>query len=173
MSRRWCRCHLPCIRFESCEQVWMAVCGLLSLVIAFIVRAAAGSPYRVISYCSLQNIIPPVWVMVFSWIIWYLTLGGVIGSVLGSHYCRDEVAKYKGGMLFVLMMALGYVWYPLFFGAAALFFALLIAEAVLTLSILCAFIFMRVKKWAAWAMFCFSVWMAYMVIINIMCVFAQ
>lgn len=172
MRRRFCRWRLPCIRLNSVERIWMAVCSLISLIIAFIVRAATGSPYRVISYCSLQNIIPPVWLMVLAWIFWYLTLGCVIGSVLGCCSCRDDVARYKGGMLFVLMMAIGYVWYPLFFGAATLFFAQLAAEAVLTLSVLCALLFIRVKKWAAWAMLCFSAWMVYMVILNVMCVFA-
>ncbi len=151
----------------------MVIFSLVFLVIAFIVRGAAGSPFRVISYCNLRSVIPPVWLMVILWVAWYIVLGGVFGSVLFGHVCRDEVAKYKGGMLFMLMMALGYLWYPIFFGAAALLFALFVAEAVLALAFLSAIYFFRVRKGAGWIMLGFSLWMIYMVLLNIMCLFAR
>jgi tryptophan-rich sensory protein len=173
MAKRRIKFRLPCVRPGGAEFTWAAVSALAALIVALIVRAAAGSPYRVISYCGLRNIIPPVWVMVVSWTVWYILLGAAIGSVLGCCSCRDDVSRYKGGMLFVLMMALSYVWYPLFFGAAALFSALLVAEAVLLLSVLCALLFIRVRRWAAWVMLFFSAWMLYMVVLNVMCVFAQ
>lgn len=165
--------RLNLYRLGNCEMIWMTVCSLLSLIIAFIVRAAVGSPYRVISYCGLQNIIPLVWVMVLVWIVFYILLGGAYGSVMGCVCCHDDALRYKGGMLFVLMMALGYVWYPLFFGAAALFAALFVCEAVLILSVMCAILFMRVRKWAGWVMVLYSIWMLYMVMLNFMCCFTQ
>jgi tryptophan-rich sensory protein len=155
------------------ERCWAGLSAAVSLLLALVVRLLVGPPYRVITYCNLRGVLPPVWLLFFLWVGWYILLGGAFGVVLGCRSSPDEASKYKGGMLFVLMMALGYVWYPLFFGAAALFFALLVAEAVLVLAVLSALCFMRVKRSAALVMFLFAFFMVYMVVLNILCLFAN
>jgi tryptophan-rich sensory protein len=161
------------ILFSPREKLMAIICAAVSLVSALVIRLIVGPPYRVIAYCNLRGILPPVWLMFLLWSLWYILLGAAFGMVLGCWPGPYEAVKYKGGMLFVLMMALGYIWYPLFFGAAALFFALLVCEAVLVLSVLCAFCFLRVKRAAALVMFAFSAFMIYMVVLNILCLFTN
>jgi tryptophan-rich sensory protein len=159
--------------FTPREKSLAIIFAVVSLVSALVIRLIVGPPYRVIAYCNLRGILPPVWLMFLLWSFWYILLGAAFGVVLGCWPGSDEAAKYKGGMLFVLMMALGYVWYPLFFGAAELFFALLVCEAVLVLSVLCALCFLRVKRAAALVMFSFSAFMVYMVVLNVLCLLAN
>lgn len=154
------------------ETLTMLIFAGVSLLIAIIVRFLAGSPRPAITYGNLSGIIPPVAVMTLLWMVWYILLGMAFGSVLYGRFCCNEVSRYKGGMLFVLMMSLGYVWYPLFFRAFAFFIALLICEAVLVLSFFVAVFFLRVRRLAGIVMLAFTAWMVFMTILNILALFA-
>ena len=143
------------------------VCSIAFVCIALIVRICTGSPYKIINYCGLKNVIPPVWLMALMWCFWYAVLGITFGTVIGSKRPQNEVSKYKGGMIFIIMLSLGYVWYPLFFGSAALFLSLLVCEIVFVLSVICAVYFSQVNRYSSFAMIIFSLWMLCMVILNI------
>lgn len=143
------------------------ICTVIFVSIALMVRFFTGSPYKIINYCGLRGVIPPVWVMVVMWIFWYIILGIAFGTVIGCKEIRNEASKYKGGMIFVIMMAMSYAWYPLFFGCGALFFGLLVCESVFILSILCAVCFTSVNRLSSLFMSAFSFWMLWMVGLNI------
>lgn len=160
------------LRFTPGEVKRMLLSAVVFLIIAFVIRIMAGGPYRTISYCNLGSIFPSMFLLSVAWIIWYILLGAVFGSIFGSRVCRDEVSKYKGGMLFVLMMTLNYLWYPVFFGATAIFMALLLSEAVLVLAFFTAILFMRVRRGAGWVMLGFTGWMVYMTVLSAMSLFA-
>ena len=103
----------------------------------------------------------------FMWLFWYIMLGIAFGSIFSREKNNNNENKYKCGMLFITMMALGYAWYPMFFGKGALFLALLICEVVLLLSIFCFICFWRINLCYASIMCMFSIWMIWMVILNI------
>lgn len=160
------------IRLDPGEGFLMLTFAGISLFIALVVRLLSGNPRSSIVLGNLTGVVPPLFLMTLLWMIWHILLGAAFGSVMGRRVCRDEAGKYKGGMLFILMMALIYIWYPLFFGALALFSALLVCEAVLALSFIIAVLFIRVRRWAGFVMLAFAVWMLYMTSINIVALFA-
>jgi len=143
------------------------ICSIAFVSIALIIRFLTGSPYKIINYCGLRGVIPPVWVMVVMWLFWYVVLGIAFGEVVESKQTRNEASKYKGGMFFVIMMALGYAWYPLFFGSGALFLGLLICEFVFILSTVCTVYFACIDRLSSLFMAMFSFWMLWMIGLNI------
>ncbi len=157
-------------------RLWRAGCNLGAMLIGggatmlagVIVRAVCGSPYRHGVMVQFDAYIPPVWLMTLLWMLWYFILGATLAYVLSSSRCdrasRAEV--YRGGMLFLSMLFLGFVWYPLFFVAARFFLAWLIVFAVLALCVLSAWGYWRVSRLVSVILLSHAVFLFYLWIVN-------
>lgn len=137
----------------------VSFCGILS-------RLLSCPPMRTIHILGLKGSIPPTWIMILIWMIWYILLGVCCGSVLGCRMRSKEVYKYKGSMFFVIMMVFNIIWYPMFFSANAIFLAFWDIVIMLFFCLLTAFSYMKVYLFAGACMFIHCVWLLYCLIIN-------
>lgn len=147
------------------------LCGTLMLAAAMLTRAWAGAPYEGIHRMGIGEVIPPVWLMSLLWLLWYFLLGAVCGGVLSAHggCC---IGAWRGAFFFVLMLGLGLVWYPLFFVRHATGLCVLITVVLIGLCVLCALNWQGMSLAAAAVLYLHALWLIYMLILQIACIFS-
>ena len=148
------------------------VSGIVLLLAGMLVRAVCGSPYHSAVLLYVQGVIPPPWLMTLFWMIWYFLLGGIFGAIMFSGpfcgvICFQSVEKYRGGMFFIAMIFLGFLWYPLFFVAARLFLCAVLLLLILGLCVLTGISFFKVSKWAGSFLFVHALFLIWMLILSI------
>lgn len=143
-----------------------AICGAATVLISVIIRGICGSPYRCINFLNLYGILPPVWLMSLLWLAWHFIIGAVMGAVMSSRDLNCEVSKYRGGMFWILVVVMGFIWYPMFFCAQLIFLALLDVLLVLCLTVICALDFIRVYRICGVLMFAYAIWLLWMFALN-------
>lgn len=146
------------------------LCGILCAGAGMLTRFWAGSPYGGLHQMGISEIVPPVWLMSLLWLLWYFALGAVCGAVLAGHGACS-VAAWRGTVFFVLMLGLGLVWYPLFFGRQAVGLCLLITVLLLILCVLCALNWQQLSLVAGAVIYLHGLWLVYMLILQVACVF--
>lgn len=161
-----------CMKNEKNNSVLLAavICGAVTLAVAMLVRTWAGAPYQGILQMGIGGVIPPVWLMALLWLGWYFCLGAVCGGVLAA-YGRGNVGAWRGAVFFVLMIGLGFVWYPLFFVRHALFLCVLISLILIGLCLLCALNWQSLSLVAGAIFYLHALWLVYMLILQIVCIF--
>jgi tryptophan-rich sensory protein len=146
------------------------LCGVLCAGASLLVRAWAGAPYKGIDSMDIGALIPPVWLMALAWFCWYLVLGGVLGVILAGHGARSADA-WRGATFFVLMLGLGFVWYGLFFCRYAMGLGILLTAFLLVLCVLCALSWQGLSLVCGVVMYLHALWLLYMLILQLACVF--
>ncbi len=152
----------------------MLLCSAGVLMLAgVLVRGASGSPYQQGMMIQFGDVIPPVWLMTVLWMLWYFVLGALFAMVTfgGRKDFRTQADKYRGGMLFLSMLFLGFLWYPLFFSAGRTFLAALLLLAVLVLCILTALCYIRVFRVAGIVLLLHAAFLFWLLILNIIIAF--
>ena len=156
--------------YRSCPRMAMLVCGCVLLAASILVRTLCGSPWESVAALALRDRLPSFWGMTLIWSAWYFVLGALFGAIMFSGepagvICVRTVEKYRGGMYFITMILLGFLWYPLFFVTARLALAALLSLAVTVLALLCALSYWRISRVAgaimlahALYLFVFSFW---------------
>lgn len=144
----------------------MLAVGVLSLLCFIGVRILCGQPYRMMLELGIQDLIPPVWLFTLLQAVAYVTAGCAAGFVLGYRPLCFAAEKYKGGMLFVITLALELCWYPLLFTGGMVFAALLQSLFALALAVLTTICFFHVSRFAGWIMVFHTVWLAYLLILT-------
>ena len=134
------------------------------------VRLWWGAPNEGIAQMGIRHLLPPVWVMGFLWTLWYFVLGVTLGAMLCS-YGGSCINAWRGGFFFALMLFAGYVWYPLFFMRQNPLLALLLLLAVLFCAVLCALQWQCLSLGAGVVMWLHVLWLLYMLILQMICVF--
>lgn len=129
------------------------IVGCLCAILYVAVRSASGTPYAVMLALGIGDLVPPVWLMTALRFLSFLTLG-----------CAAE--KYRGGMFFLLLLALELCWYPTLFRSAQVFLAVLESLAVLVLSLLVTVSFFRVSRIAGTILVLHSVWVTYLMLLT-------
>lgn len=133
-----------------------------------IVRFVSGSPYLYGMTARFGSLIPSPPLMSLFWMIWY----GILGATFAGVMCgprRDlhtQAERYRGGMLFLAMIFLGFLWYPLFFAAGHIWLATVVLLAVLALCILTALCYIRIFRAAGVTLFCHAVWLAWLSVVS-------
>ena len=139
-----------------------------------IVRFVSGSPYSHGMMVQLGHILPSTPMMSLLWMIWYGLLGAsfaatlVLARKLSPVGCAEI---YRGGMLFLTMIFLGYVWYPLFFAAGHIWLATLVLLGVLALCILTAICYIRLCRMAGIVLFCHAAWLVWLCVVSVRILF--
>ncbi len=152
---------------ERSNPVLMIFFGFLFCAAGILVRALTESPYRTILVLGINEIVPPVFLMTVLWTVAFFTVGCAGGFVLAYRATGGcEVEKYKGGMLFVLLVVGELCWYPLFFGANLIFLSALLFLLILCLSVAVTVSFYRVTKFAGMIILFHAFWLVYMLILN-------
>jgi tryptophan-rich sensory protein len=148
--------------------------GVLMLAGA-VVRIVSGSPYTGGLLLRFAHRMPPVWLMSLGWLVWYGLLGAAFVGTLcraarSSPAARAEI--YRGGMLFLCMIFLGFLWYPLFFAAGAVLLSAVLLIAILALCLACAIAYLSVCRPAAIILFCHAAWLLWLAVIHIAVLFS-
>lgn len=164
-------------RYGRINRTAALVVGCVFLLAGKIVRWICGSPWGSLAALRLGDTLPSFFWMSFLWSIWYFVLGATFGAVMFDESCAGvirlrTVEKYRGGMYFVAMILLGFLWYPLFFVLAHFYLATLICLVVTLLAILTAICYLRFSRlaggvlllhaiflvalslWSLWIVFC-------------------
>ncbi len=151
----------------------MAIGAAAALLVAIAVHQCTKSPLDIVILLEHRISLPPIWLLNILWYVWFALLGATCGIVMSceKYYCQTE--KYKGGMLFVIMLTLEYLWYPLFFGGAKFFISLLVLLICSIFCFLSALCFYRVYRTAGIVVFVHCLWLGFVSWINIMAFFAM
>ena len=147
----------------------LIVGGVLALL-GMGVRLWWGSPNEGIMQMGIRHLLPPVWVMGLLWTLWYFALGSTLGAVLCA-YGSTCIAAWRGAFFFLLMLFAGYLWYPLFFVRQAPLLSFLVLLAVLSCAVLCALQWQKVSFAAAAVLWAHVLWLLYMLILQLVCIF--
>lgn len=140
-----------------------------------IVRGVSGSPYQNGMMLRFGPLFPPVWLMGLSWMLWYALLGACLFGVLSDHRsdaCTQAV-KYRGGMSFLCMLFLGFLWYPIFFCTGRIFLSVLLCMAVLALCVVTALTYRSVFRIASLVLFAHALFLAWLLILNVAALFCH
>lgn len=111
------------------------ICGGVNALVGVLIRLLVGSPYATVYLWRIESFIPPVWFMTLCFTIAFFAVGAVFGGVLFRRRGSDA-DRYRGGMLYLLLLFAEYLWYPLFFGAGQAFLSLLLIAVILFLCVM-------------------------------------
>lgn len=153
-------------QFSRTKGWTVAAVGILSVLGAVISRALTGGPYRVMMQLGIGNLIPPVWAVSSGCFLGFVLIGCAGGFVAGFSPCPVRADKARSLLLFFLLLVTEWLWYPLFFGAGAVFLALVTAILILCLSIAAAGEFFRFSALPGLAMLLHSVWLSYLLFLQ-------
>lgn len=128
-------------------------CGAISAILS--------GGFTIYDFWVLPKFAPPRFVFPIVWTILYILIGGCAGAVLSNCEKYKEADKYKGILLFTIMLIFNLVWSPLFFGAGSFFIAYLdlIITALLTVFVICYFT--NIYIITALPMFFYFVWLLF------------
>ncbi len=144
----------------------VAFMPLLLLLLAIFTRWVSGSPLPTLHYLAAREIVPPVWLMVLLSSISYIVAGIALGSALGNRFCSSGERKYQGAMWFCIMLALGYVWYPIFFCSRLFLVSVAVTALCLFCSICATACFSSVSRIAFFFAFFYDLWLVYLAFLN-------
>ncbi|MBQ2256145.1 MAG: tryptophan-rich sensory protein [Clostridia bacterium] len=146
------------------------IVGGVLVLLGMGVRLWWGAPNAGITQMGIRHLLPPVWVMGLLWTLWYFALGTTLGAVLCA-YGSTCIAAWRGAFFFLLMLFAGYLWYPLFFVRQAPLLSFLVLLAVLSCAVLCALQWQKVSFAAAAVLWAHVLWLLYMLILQLVCIF--
>jgi len=147
--------------------------GGVLLLIATLVRGVCGSPYEngILLHC--KELLPPVWLMTLLWMVWYVLLGGAFALVMSDRRCDPYTVSQRlgGGMTYLGMLMMGFLWYPTFFCAGRVFAASLIVLGVLALCVFTALLYWRAYRPAALLLFAHALFLLWMLVLSVAVMF--
>lgn len=137
------------------------------------VRSVCGSPYRFGVMLHFADVLPSVPLMTALWTVWYALLGATFCIALlgGRQDACARAEKYRGGMLFLAMIFLGFLWYPLFFSAGRTVLCALLLGGVLALCILTALCWLRVCRTCGVVMLVHAVYLGWLLALSVALLF--
>lgn len=152
--------------YDRANKKTVALVPLLLVFLGIFVRWVSGSPLPTLHFVGARELIPPVWLLVLLFCISYVVAGLGLGLALGNRAspCGDK--KYQGAMWFVISLALGYAWYPIFF-CARLFLVSAGMSALCLFTAICAAIcFASVSKISFFLTIAYNCWLLYLFLLN-------
>ena len=162
------------IKFEcyKTNKVSVVFMPILLLTLGIFTRWVCGSPLATLHYVGARGLVPPSWVMVLLFSASYIVAGLSLGIALGYRFGCNTVRKYQGAMWFILALALGYVWYPLFF-CSRLFLVSVITNALCLFCSICATICLAdVSRIAFFLAVLYDTWLIYLLFLNLQIFFS-
>lgn len=157
---------------EQSRPFLMLFVGAILVGAGMLVRLSVGSPYRLMPTLTECEHLPPLWLLGLLWSAALFTVGCAGGFVLGYRERGTNGEKYKGGMFFLLLSGMELLWYAVFFGGGMVFASVLLAVAVLCVSVAATVCFAHVSKFAGMILVFHDIWLAYMVVLNFFVMFS-
>ena len=162
------------IRFECyrTDKKLLLIIPLLLLFLGIFTRWVCGSPLPTLHFLDVRMLVPPSWLMVLLFSASYIVAGLSLGISLGSCFCACAEKKYQGAMWFVIALALGYIWYPLFFCARLFLVSIIVCALCLFTSICATICFVSVSKLSFFLGIAYDCFLIYLLLLNLQIFFA-
>jgi benzodiazapine receptor len=106
---------------------------------------------------------PPGWAFPVAWTILYICLGLALAQILHARGARGRGVALT---VFLAQLVLNYAWSPVFFGMQRIWPAFAIIAAMFVLSVVAAFLFLRIRKGAAFLMLPYLAWLCLAAALN-------
>lgn len=139
---------------------WALLCVPLILLLGFLSGRSVPAGDQSLWYRSLAkpSLTPPGWVFPLVWTLLYVAQGAALAAILNA---RGAGLRGLATGLFVAQFALNLAWTPLFFGAHRIDLALGVLILMLALAIAATITFARIRRYAAWLMAPYLVWISF------------
>ncbi|MBQ7337315.1 MAG: tryptophan-rich sensory protein [Clostridia bacterium] len=152
------------------------VSGGVLVLAGIMVRLVCGSPWGSRAALHLRELLPSGFWMTFLWRMWYFILGGTFGAIMFSgDSCGvirlRTVEKYRGGMYFLCMILLGFLWYPIFFIAAKFTLSTLVCIGVTILAFMTGISYFRISRVAGSILFAHAIFLLCLTVFQISILF--
>ena len=154
------------MEMESSWPIGMVIAGALSMAAAITVRCAIGSPYAALLELNASDVASPTWLWMTFWIFSFFITGAAAGFILGYRAHGQDLEKYKGCLLYLVLQILELCWYPVLFGARLVLVGTLLSIVLLMLSVWVTGCFCRVSKLGGILFILHDIWLVYLLILN-------
>ena len=174
MSKRKIKNPFNCVmhEYDCVDKKTVALMPALLVFLGVFTRWASGSPIPTLYFVGARDVIPPIWLLVLLFCVFYVIGGIAFGTALGNRLCVYADKKYQGAMWFVICLAIGYAWYPIFF-CARLFLVSAGMSAICLFCAICATIcFASVSKLSFFLALAYDCWLLYLFLLNMKVFFA-
>ena len=152
--------------YDRADKKTVALIPVLLVFLGIFTRWVSGSPIPTLHFVGAMDVVPQIWLLVLLFCISYVIAGLALGTALGKRTCSYADKKYQGAMWFVICLAIGYAWYPIFF-CARLFLVSAIMCALCFCSAICATIcFESVSKISFFLSLTYNCWLLYLFLLN-------
>lgn len=132
------------------------------LALGMLVCLCGGSTY-IYTMLLLPNFAVGRGVFVVLWTLFYITFGFTLEIILAT---RCVFRREKLITLFVFTVLLGYLWFPIFFGANAFLLAFLLCVIISVMAFITLKKFLRVNKLVSIIMGVYFLWLLYCCALN-------
>ena len=139
---------------------WIGLSEAVGLLSGYLTRAGTGNYAEMLQKPPLS---PPGWVFPVVWTVLYALMG--IGAARVSQ-TPPSPARSRGLNLFVLQLAVNFLWSPIFFNAGAYGFALVWLLLLWGLVLLMILQFRKVDKTAARLQIPYLLWLTFAAYLN-------
>ena len=155
---------------SSATLSYALIFGAGLVLCAMAVRFWWGSPNTGITQLGIREVLPPVWLISLLWTLWYFVLGATLGCMICS-YGNRCIGAWRGAFFFLLMICVGFLWYPLFFVRLNLMLSLLVIVVTAVLAGVCALQWQGISPVAGAVLWLHVLWLLYMLILQTICLF--
>ena len=152
--------------YDRANKKTVAVIPVLTVFLGVFTRWVSGSPIPTLHFVGAKNVVPPVWLMVLLFCISYILAGLALGLALGNRRCVFAEKKYQGAMWFIITLALGYCWYPIFVCARLFLVSACMSALCLFCSICATICFASVSKASFFFALAYDCWLLYLFLLN-------
>jgi len=144
-----------------------AILGAVIILLCGILSAVSVGSFSLFSEIVRPRFTPPAFLFPIVWTFLYLLIGAAAGAVICQKERALDICRYRGLLLFVIMMVFNFIWAPLFFGARAFFAALCAIIMMILLTVFTIGYFYRIYKISAAAMALYLVWLIFAAYLNL------
>jgi tryptophan-rich sensory protein len=106
---------------------------------------------------------PPGWAFPVAWTTLYILLGLSLAMILNARGARGRGMAVG---IFLVQMALNFSWSPLFFAAHKVGAALFVILAMIALTLVSAWLFLGIRRTAAWLLIPYLAWLCFATALN-------
>lgn len=139
---------------------WALFTVPLILLLGMLSGRLANSGYGNRWFASLvkPDVTPPGWVFGTVWPLLYLMLGLAIAMIL---HARGARLRWLAISMFIVQIALNFIWSPLFFAAHQVTSALYLVALITVLTLITTLLFARIRRPAALLMLPYLLWLCF------------
>ncbi len=142
--------------------VFILVCQLSGIVGTLFTRSQIESWY--LGQLVRPSFAPPNWIFGPVWTLLY-TLMGIAWYLV--YQGKGDIVRTRALWAFGIQLILNALWTPVFFGAHALFFSVIIILAMWMTIVITMYFFYRIHRVAAYLLIPYLLWVSFASVLNI------